>query len=256
VIDTAGRLHIDDGLMDELHRIDKALEPSETLLVADAMTGQDAINIAERFNELLDIDGVILTKMDGDARGGAALSIKAVTGKPIKFIGTGEKTDALELFHPDRMASRILGMGDMLSLIEKAEATIDEKKARELEEKLRKDAFTLEDFLDQMQQIRKMGSLDQLLSMVPGFQKMKKMQGFQPDEKELGRIEAIIQSMTRKERQDHTILNSSRRKRIARGSGTSVQEVNRLLKQYVQARNMMKKIQKMGPGGLGKLFAQ
>lgn len=256
IIDTAGRLHIDEKLMDELHRIRKTIEPSETLLVADAMTGQDAINMASRFNELLDIDGVILTKMDGDARGGAALSIKAVTGKPIKFIGIGEKTDALELFHPDRMASRILGMGDILSLIEKAEATIDEKKARELEEKLRKDAFTLEDFLDQLQQIRKMGSLEQLMGMIPGFQKMKKMPGMEPNEKELGKTEAIINSMTLKERRDHTILNSSRRKRIARGSGTSVQDVNRLLKQYVQARTMMKKIQKMGPRGMGSLFNQ
>lgn len=256
IIDTAGRLHIDEKLMDELHRIRKTIEPSETLLVADAMTGQDAINMASRFNELLDIDGVILTKMDGDARGGAALSIKAVTGKPIKFIGIGEKTDALELFHPDRMASRILGMGDILSLIEKAEATIDEKKAKELEEKLRKDAFTLEDFLDQLQQIRKMGSLEQLMGMIPGFQKMKKMPGMEPNEKELGKTEAIINSMTLKERRDHTILNSSRRKRIARGSGTSVQDVNRLLKQYVQARTMMKKIQKMGPRGMGSLFNQ
>ena len=256
IIDTAGRLHIDDELMDELGRIKKVVGPSEILLVADAMTGQDAINIAASFNDLLDIDGVILTKMDGDARGGAALSIKSVTGKPVKFIGLGEKIDALEVFHPDRLVSRILGMGDILSLIEKAEAAVDEKKAAELEEKLRKDAFTLEDFRDQLLQIRKMGSLDQLMSMIPGFQKMKKMKGLQPDEKELVRIEAIINSMTRKERQNHNIINGSRRKRIARGSGTSVQEVNRLLKQYVQAKTMMRKITKMGPRGLGMLLGQ
>ncbi len=254
IIDTAGRLHVDDDMMDELSRIRKAVEPSEILLVADAMTGQDAINVAARFNELLDIDGVILTKMDGDARGGAALSIRSVTGKPVKFIGMGEKTDALEVFHPDRLASRILGMGDILSLIEKAESALDEKKALELEEKLRKDTFDLEDFRDQMQQIRKMGSLDQIMSMIPGMQKMKKMGGMQPDGKELVKTEAIINSMTRKERRKHTIINGSRRKRIARGSGTSVQEVNRLLKQYIQAKTMMKKIQKMGPAGLGKLF--
>jgi len=254
IFDTAGRLHVDDALMDELSRIRKALKPAEILLVADAMTGQDAINVAARFNELLDIHGVILTKLDGDARGGAAVSIKAVTGKPIKFIGTGEKTEALEVFHPDRMASRILGMGDILSLIEKAEAAIDEKTALALEEKLRKDAFTLEDFRDQLAQIRRMGSLDQLLSMIPGFQKIKKMQGLQPNEKELVKIEAIINSMTPQERRDHAIINSSRRKRIARGSGTVVQDVNRLLKQYVEARTMMKKIQKMGPRGLGRLL--
>jgi signal recognition particle subunit SRP54 len=256
LIDTAGRLHIDEDLMGELGRIRKAIEPSEILLVADAMTGQDAVNVAERFNDLLDIDGVILTKLDGDARGGAALSIRSVTGKPIKFVGVGEKVNALEPFHPDRMASRILGMGDILSLIEKAEAAIDEKKALELEEKLRKDAFTLEDFQDQLKQVRQMGSLQDLVAMIPGFNKIKKMPGVQPDEKELVRIEAIINSMTLKERRDHTILNGSRRKRIAKGSGTSVQDVNRLLKQYVQARQMMKKIQKMGPRGLGKLFMQ
>jgi signal recognition particle subunit SRP54 len=256
IIDTAGRLHIDDELMDELRRIRTTIEPSEILMVADAMTGQDAVNIASRFDELLDIDGVVLTKLDGDARGGAALSIKSVTGKPIKFIGLGEKTDALEPFHPDRMANRILGMGDILSLIEKAEASIDEKKAKELEEKLRKDAFTLEDFQDQLQQVRKMGSLEDLVSMIPGLQKLKKMPGVQPDERELVKIEAIINSMTLQERRDHTVLNGSRRKRIAKGSGTSVQDVNRLLKQYVQARQMMKRIQKMGPRGMGKLFLQ
>jgi len=255
IIDTAGRLHIDNDLMDELNRIRTTIEPSEILMVADAMTGQDAINIATRFNELLDIDGVILTKLDGDARGGAAFSIKAVTGKPIKFVGTGEKTDALEPFHPDRLVSRILGMGDILSLVEKAEAAIDEKKARELEEKMRKNAFTLEDFQDQLQQIRKMGSLDQLMSMIPGFQKLsKKMPGMQPNEKELVKIEAIINSMTKQERREHTIINGSRRKRIAKGSGTSVQDVNRLIKQYVQAKTMMKRISKMGPRGLGNLL--
>jgi signal recognition particle subunit SRP54 len=256
IIDTAGRLHIDEELMEELARIKNEVRPSEILLVADAMTGQDAVTIASRFNEALDITGIILTKMDGDARGGAALSVKAVTGKPIKFVGVGEKTDALEPFHPDRMASRILGMGDVLSLIEKAEAALDEKKARELEEKLRKDAFTLEDFRDQLQQLRKMGSLDQLLSMIPGMQKLKKLPGMEPDEKELVKIEAIINSMTKEERRDHTIINGSRRKRIARGSGTRVQDVNNLLKQYVQARTMMKRIQKMGPRGMAKLFLQ
>jgi signal recognition particle subunit SRP54 len=256
VVDTAGRLHVDEELMNELGRIRKTLQPSEILLVADAMTGQDAVNMASRFNELLNIDGVILTKMDGDARGGAALSIKAVTGRPIKFIGVGEKTDALELFHPDRMASRILGMGDMLSLIEKAEAALDETKALELEQKLRKDAFTLEDFRDQLQQIKKLGSLDQILSMIPGFDRLKKTHGLQPSEKDLARVEAIINSMTASERRDCNLINASRRKRIAKGSGTAVQDVNRLLKQYVEARTMMKKIQKMGPRGLGKLFTQ
>jgi len=256
IVDTAGRLHIDEELMDELSRIKEKIHPSEILLVADAMTGQDAVNIASRFNELLDLDGVILTKMDGDARGGAALSIRAVTGKPIKFIGVGEKSDALEPFFPDRMASRILDMGDVLSLIEKAEAAIDEKKARELEEKLRKDSFTLEDFRDQLQQVRKMGSLEQLMAMIPGFQKLKKLPGMEPNEKDLVKIEAIINSMTRDERRDHSMINGSRRKRIARGSGTQVQDVNRLIKQYVQARTMMKRIQKMGPRGMGKFFQQ
>ncbi len=256
IIDTAGRLHIDEELMGELTRIKNEVHPSEILLVADAMTGQDAVTIAARFNEVLDISGTILTKMDGDARGGAALSIKAVTGKPIKFVGVGEKLDALEPFHPDRMASRILGMGDILSLIEKAEAAIDEKKARELEEKIRKDVFTLEDFRDQLQQVRKMGSLDHLLSMIPGMQKLKKLPGMEPDEKELIKIEAIINSMTKEERRDHTIINGSRRRRIARGSGTKVQDVNNLLKQYVQAKAMMKRIQKMGPRGMAKLFLQ
>jgi len=220
------------------------------------VTGQDAVQTAEVFHETLQIDAVIMSKMDGDARGGAALSVKEVIGRPIAFASTGEKLTEFEQFHPDRMANRILGMGDILSLIEKAEASIDEKKAKELEEKIRKNAFTLEDFQDQLKQVRQMGSLDELVSMIPGFNKIKKMSGAEPDEKELVKIEAIINSMTLKERRDHTILNGSRRKRIAKGSGTSVQDVNRLLKQYIQARQMMKKISKMGPRGLGKLFMQ
>ncbi|MFH1625692.1 MAG: signal recognition particle protein [Pseudomonadota bacterium] len=242
LVDTAGRLHIDEELMGELQRIKKKIVPKEILLVADAMTGQDAVNVASKFNEMLDIDGVILTKMDGDARGGAALSIKAVTQKPIKFVGTGEKLDALEVFYPDRMASRILGMGDVLSLIEKAQATFDEKKAKELEKRIRKNAFTLEDFKYQIQQIKRMGSLDQILGMIPGANRIKGIKELQPDERELVKIEAIINSMTRDERLNHAILNGSRRKRIAKGSGTSVQDVNRLIKNYVQSRKMIKKI--------------
>lgn len=249
LIDTAGRLHIDEELMQELQRIKERVLPKEILLVADAMTGQDAVNIAGKFNEVLGIDGVILTKMDGDARGGAALSIKAVTNKPIKFVGTGERLDALEVFYPDRMASRILGMGDVLSLIEKAQATFDDKKARELEKKIRKNAFTLGDFKEQIQQIKRMGSLDQVLGMIPGVNKIKGIKGLQPDEGELVKIEAIINSMTKKERLNHTILNGSRRKRIAKGSGTSVQDVNKLIKNYVQARNMIKKLNTSGMKG-------
>jgi len=223
------------------------------LLVADAMTGQDAVNIAKSFNERLGIDGIILTKMDGDARGGAALSIKSVTQKPIKFIGVGEKLDALEVFHPDRMASRILGMGDVLTLIEKAESVFDEKKAKELEKKIRKDSFTLEDFRDQLQQVRKMGSLESILGMIPGLSKqMKGMGSVDFDEKGLVRVEAIINSMTPRERINHLIINGSRRLRIARGSGTSVQEVNQLLKRYAQARKMMKQFSKMGEKGFGR----
>ena len=251
IIDTAGRLHVDEALMGELEAIKAAVNPCEILFVADAMTGQDAVNVARSFNEKLEVDGVILTKLDGDARGGAALSILAVTGKPIKFVGVGEKLDALETFHPDRMASRILGMGDMLSFIEKAESIIDEKQALALEEKLRKDAFTLEDFKDQLVQIRKMGSLDQLLGMIPGVGKMLKgTKNLEAGEKEMVKVEAIINSMTREERRNHLILNGSRRKRIARGSGTSVQDVNRLVKQYVQARQMIKKMNKMGAKGM------
>ena len=249
LIDTAGRLHIDEELMQELQRIKKRVLPKEILLVADAMTGQDAVNVAGKFNELIGIDGVILTKMDGDARGGAALSIKAVTNKPIKFVGTGERLDALEVFYPDRMASRILGMGDVLSLIEKAQATFDDKKAIELEKKIRKNAFTLGDFKEQIQQIKRMGSLDQILGTIPGVNKVKGIKGLQPDEGELVKIEAIINSMTKKERLNHTILNGSRRKRIAKGSGTSVQDVNKLIKNYVQTRNMIKKLNTSGMKG-------
>jgi signal recognition particle subunit SRP54 len=250
LIDTAGRLHIDEALMLELREIKTNLNPKEVLLVADAMTGQDAVNIAKSFNERLGIDGIILTKMDGDARGGAALSIKSVTQKPIKFIGVGEKLDALEVFYPDRMASRILGMGDVLTLIEKAEAVFDEKKAKELEKKIRKDSFTLEDFRDQLQQVRKMGSLESILGMIPGLsKKMKGMGSLDFDEKELVRVEAIINSMTPKERTNYIIINGSRRLRIARGSGTNVQEVNQLLKRYAQARKMMKQFSKMGEKG-------
>ena len=252
LIDTAGRLHIDEALMDELKRIKEAIQPSDILLVADAMTGQDAVNIAKAFNDALDIGGVILTKMDGDARGGAAISIRAMTSKPIKFVGVGEKLDALEPFHPDRMASRILGMGDMLSLIEKAQSTVDEKKARELEKKLRKSQFTLEDFRDQMVQIRKMGSMEELLAMIPGMGKLKQMKQFKVDERELVRITAIIDSMTVDERRKHHIINASRRKRIAKGSGTTVQQVNQLLKNYVQVQKMIKRLNKGGLQAFGR----
>jgi len=252
LLDTAGRLHVDNALMAELVRIKEAVRPSEILLVADAMTGQDAVNIAKAFDESLDLGGVILSKMDGDARGGAALSIRHITGKPIKFVGTGEKTNALEPFHPDRMASRILGMGDVLTLIEKAQSAIDLKKAEELERKLRKSEFTLEDFRDQMTQIRKMGSLEQILSMIPGVGKMKHMKNLDVDDRQLVRIEAIINSMTSEERRHHTIINGSRRKRIAKGSGTSVQEVNRLLKDYAQVMKMVKRFNKGGMRGLGR----
>jgi signal recognition particle subunit SRP54 len=255
LIDTAGRLHIDEALMLELREIKAYIKPKEVLLVADAMTGQDAVTIAKSFSERLGIDGIILTKMDGDARGGAALSIKSVTQKPIKFIGVGEKLDALELFHPERMASRILGMGDVLTLIEKAEATFDEKKARELEKKIRKDSFTLEDFRDQLQQIRKMGSLESILGMIPGLsKKMGGMGGLQVDERELVRVEAIINSMTPRERANVLVINGSRRLRIANGSGTTVQDVNQLLKRYTEARKMMKRFTQMEKkGGRGRM---
>lgn len=244
IMDTAGRLHIDEVLMNELKGIQDEINPSEILLVADAMTGQDAVNIAEKFSQNLALTGVILTKMDGDARGGAALSVKNVTQKPVKFVGMGEKLDALEPFYPDRMASRILGMGDILTLVEKAQATFDAKQALDLEKKIRKESFTLEDFKAQLGQIKKMGSLEQIISMIPGLNKVKALQGAAPDDSELVRIEAIINSMTRKERRNHNIINGSRRKRIAKGSGTSVQDVNKLLKSFVQMQKMMKQFQK------------
>ena len=252
LLDTAGRLHIDTALMNELKSIREAVDPSDILLVADAMTGQDAVNIAKAFDEALGIGGVILTKTDGDARGGAALSIKAVTEKPIKFIGVGEKLDQLEPFHPERMASTILGMGDVLTLIEKAQATVDEKKAVELERKLRKSQFTLEDFRDQMVQIRKMGSLSDLLKMIPGVGGSKQFKNLKVDDRELVRIEAIINSMTPEERRRHALINGSRRKRIAGGSGTSIQDVNRLLKNYTQVMKMMKKLNKSGMRGFSR----
>ncbi|MFO8083034.1 MAG: signal recognition particle protein [Desulfobacterales bacterium] len=253
LLDTAGRLHIDDELMNELVRIKEAVNPSDILLVADAMTGQDAVNIARSFDSRLDIGGVVLTKMDGDARGGAALSIKAITGKPIKLIGTGEKSNQLEAFHPDRMASRILGMGDALTIIEKAQAMVDEKKAIELQKKLRKSQFTLEDFRDQMAQIRKMGSISELIGMIPGINKIKQLKNAQVDDSELVKIEAIINSMTSQERSQYTIINGGRRKRIAKGSGTTVQDVNRLIKNYAQVLKMMKKFNKDGMRGLGRM---
>jgi len=249
LLDTAGRLHVDKDLMEELIRINEAVKPADILLVADAMTGQDAVNIAQAFNEALDIGGVVLTKMDGDARGGAALSIKEITGKPIKFIGVGEKLSELEPFHPDRLASSILGMGDVLTLIEKAQGLVDEEKAAELEKKLRKSQFTLEDFRDQMLQIRKMGSLGDIMKMIPGMGKLKQMKNMDMDENELVRIEAIINSMTPLERRRHGIINGSRRRRIAKGSGTRVQDVNRLLKNYTQVLKMLKKINKGGMQG-------
>ncbi|MGQ9499625.1 MAG: signal recognition particle protein [Dissulfurimicrobium sp.] len=242
VVDTAGRLHIDETLMQELKEIKTALAPQEILLVADAMTGQDAVNIAQKFDEELSITGVVLTKLEGDARGGAALSIQAVTGKPVKLVGVGEKLDALEPFHPDRVANRILGMGDVLTLIEKARETIDQKKALELQDKLRKDTFTLEDFRDQLRQIKKMGGIEQIISMIPGLNKIKQLKNFVPDEKEFIHIEAIINSMTAKERRDYTIINASRRRRIAAGSGTTVQDVNRLLKNYAEMQKILKKM--------------
>ena len=246
ILDTAGRLHVDEALMAELVNIKHAIQPSDILLVADAMTGQDAVNIAQSFDQALNIGGVVLTKMDGDARGGAALSIKAIINKPIKFIGMGEKLSQLEPFHPDRVASRILGMGDLLSFIEKAQGAVDQKKAAELEKKLRKNEFTLEDFRDQMSQVHKMGSLNDLIKMIPGVSKSKQFKNLQVDDRELVRVEAIINSMTRTERRNHGIINGSRRKRIANGSGNSVQEVNNLLKNYTQVLKIMKKINKGG----------
>ena len=250
-IDTAGRLHIDEVLMEELRAIKEKVEPTEILLTIDSMIGQDSVNVAEHFNDLLDITGVILTKLDGDTRGGAALSVRYVTGKPIKFIGVGEKIDAIEPFHPDRMASRILGMGDVLSLIEKAEAAYDDKKAAELEKKMRDQSFTLDDYLEQFEQIKNMGSMEQLLGMMPGVN-TSALKDAQIDEKALGRTEAIIKSMTPRERAKPEILNSSRKRRIAAGSGTSVEEVNRLLKQFEQVKKLMKQFTSMGGKRRGK----
>lgn len=240
IIDTAGRLHIDETLMKELTEIKDSVHAHEILFVADAMLGQDAVKSAQQFHEQLGFNGFILTKMDGDARGGAALSIKQVTGQPVKFVGTGEKYDALELFHPDRLVSRIMGMGDIMSLIEKAEEVVDKKQAAELQQKMLSDGFTLEDFRDQLKQVRKLGSLEQILSMLPSVGIFKDISKVKVDEKELVRVEAIINSMTPKERRNDKIINGSRRKRIAKGSGTSVQQVNQLLKQYAQTRKMMK----------------
>jgi signal recognition particle subunit SRP54 len=258
LLDTAGRLHIDEELMEELRRIKAAVDPGDILLVADAMTGQDAVNSARAFHEKLALTGVLLTKLDGDARGGAALSIRAVTGAPVKFVGVGEKLEALEPFHPDRMASRILGMGDVLTLVEKAQETITEKEARELERKLRKSQFTLEDFRDQLQRVRKMGTFEELLAMIPGLGgRLKDFQDQAPDEGELKRTVAIIDSMTPGERRNAKTINGSRRKRIARGSGTTVQDVNRLLKNFFQAEEMIKRFSKGGKrAGRGMPFFQ
>lgn len=232
LIDTAGRLHIDEELMGELAQVKEIAKPDEIFLVVDAMTGQDAVNVAQSFHEQLGLTGVVLTKLDGDTRGGAALSIKAVTNTPIKFAGMGEKLDAIEAFHPERMASRILGMGDVLTLIEKAQATVDEEKAKELEQKMRTLSFTLDDFLEQLGQVRQLGPLDELLGMLPGANKIKGLKNAQVDEKQIGHIEAIIRSMTKVEREQPEMINASRKKRIAKGSGTTVQEINRLLKQF------------------------
>jgi signal recognition particle subunit SRP54 len=252
LIDTAGRLHVDTELMSELQEIKETVKPHETFLVVDAMTGQDAVNVAESFNEQLDVTGVVLTKLDGDTRGGAALSIKAVTDKPIKFAGMGEKLDELEAFHPERMASRILGMGDVLSLIEKAQTNVDEKQAKELEEKMRSMSFTFDDFLEQMDQVKQMGPLDELIGMIPGAGKMKGLKNAQVDERQLGQVEAIVKSMTKKERQEPSIINASRKKRIAKGSGTTISQVNRLLKQFEDMKKMMKQMTNMQTGKKGK----
>ena len=252
IVDTAGRLHVDANLMDELSAIKDEVKPDEIFLVVDAMTGQDAVNVAENFNEQLDVTGVILTKLDGDTRGGAALSIKAVTDKPIKFAGMGEKLDELEVFHPERMASRILGMGDVLTLIEKAQEQVDEKQAKELEEKMRTMSFTLDDFLEQMGQVRQMGPLEDLMAMIPGANRMKGLQNAQIDERQLSHIEAIIQSMTKEERENPKIMNASRKRRVAKGSGTNVSQVNRLLKQFNDMQKMMKQMTNMQSGKRGR----
>lgn len=248
LIDTAGRLHIDETLMDELKQVKELSKPDEIFLVVDAMTGQDAVNVAQSFNEQLGLTGVVLTKLDGDTRGGAALSIRSVTQTPIKFVGLGEKLDAIEAFHPERMASRILGMGDVLTLIEKAQANVDETKAKELEQKMRTASFTFDDFLEQLGQVRSMGPLDELLGMLPGANKIKGLKNAQVDEKQIGSVEAIIRSMTKEEKQHPEIINSGRRKRIAKGSGTTVPEVNRLLKQFEDMKKMMKQMTTMSKG--------
>ena len=245
IIDTAGRLHIDEKLMEELKEIKSNIKPNEVLLVVDSMIGQDAVTMADSFNKTVGIDGIVLTKLDGDARGGAALSVRHVTGKPIKFVGMGEKLTALEPFHPDRMASRILGMGDVLSLIEKAEMTFDQDKAMELEKKIRTQDFSLDDFLQQMEQVQKMGSLEDLMGMMPGLAGNPAMKNIQVDNKQLGRIKAIIQSMTMNERNDPKLLNASRRKRIAKGSGCEVADINRLMKQFKMVKKMMKQLSGM-----------
>lgn len=253
IIDTAGRLHVDEDLMQELKDIRALKEPDEIFLVVDAMTGQDAVNVAQNFNESIGITGVVLTKLDGDTRGGAALSIRSVTQKPIKFVGMGEKMDALEPFHPERMASRILGMGDMLSLIEKAQSNIDEAKAKEMEEKFRTSSFTFDDFLDQLTQVKQMGPLDEILKMLPGANKIKGLENAKVDESQMGRVEAIIRSMTKQEKTTPEIINANRRKRIARGSGTTIQDVNRLLKQFEDMKKMMKQMSGMNQKGKKKM---
>jgi signal recognition particle subunit SRP54 len=255
LIDTAGRLHIDDELMRELERIKGAVEPHQIVLVVDAMTGQDAVNVASGFHQRLGLSGVIMTKLDGDARGGAALSVRAVTGAPILFVGVGEKLDALEAFHPGRMATRILGMGDVLTLIEKAERVYDQKQALELQRKLKRNEFTLDDFRDQLHAVRKMGSMGELLGLIPGMKKLTRGLDMSEAEGELKRIEAIINSMTKEERRDHTILNGSRRRRIAQGSGTSVAEVNQFLKQFLQTKKVMKQMARYAGKGMPHGFA-
>lgn len=253
ILDTAGRLHVDEELMDELRRIKETVSPTEILLVVDAMTGQDAVNVAESFNNLLDITGVILTKLDGDTRGGAALSVRFVTGKPIKFIGVGEKLDQIEPFHPDRMASRIIGMGDVLTLIDRAEEAFDEKKAKEMEQKLRQNSFTLEDYMEQFEQLKNMGSLEQMMSLIPGMNQGA-LKDVKIDEKQLDRTRAIIQSMTPRERQKPDIINASRKRRIAQGCGQTVEDVNRLLRQFEAMNKMMKQLNsKKGKFGRMKL---
>ncbi len=248
LIDTAGRLHIDETLMTELEDVKEVAKPDEIFLVVDSMTGQSAVDVASSFNDQLGLTGVVLTKLDGDTRGGAALSIRAVTNTPIKFVGMGEKLDALEVFHPERMASRILGMGDVLTLIEKAQTNVDEAKAKELEQKFRTQTFTFDDFLEQLGQVRNMGPLDDLLKMLPGANKIKGLNNISIDEKQIGHVEAIIKSMTKKEKSNPEIINASRRKRIAKGSGTSIQEVNRLLKQFDEMKKMMKQMTNMQKG--------